>query len=180
VFEIIKFIEFYRNDRVLQKSIKTIKSVGCKSFNESQADISTRELYSNFNFNPNWMSNRSIWTENLEVKYRKLMNDSSRPPIHVFLQPHSHNDPGWKSTFEEYFNYSTKRILNTLVNKLPELSNMTFIWTEICFLSMWWEGAEEEQRETFKELLNSGRIEITTGGWVMTDEAIAHVYAQGS
>ncbi len=75
----------------------------------------------------------------------------------------SHNDPGWLHTFEEYFNIYTRKILNQVVDKLPELSGMTFIWTEISFLSLWWESASDERKEAFKKLVDSGRVEITTG-----------------
>lgn len=32
-------------------------------------------------------------------------------------------------------------------------------------------------RQQLKELVSSGRLEIATGGWVMTDEANVHLYA---
>ena len=31
--------------------------------------------------------------------------------------------------------------------------------------------ADSEDRQKFQHLVDSGRLEITTGGWVMTDEA---------
>jgi alpha-mannosidase len=91
--------------------------------------------------------------------------------------PHSHNDPGWLNSFEGYFNSYTKNILNSLVEKLPNLPEMTFVWTEISFLNLWWEQATPEQQSIFRNLVQEGRVEITTGGWVMTDEAAAHIYA---
>ncbi|KAI4465181.1 alpha-mannosidase [Holotrichia oblita] len=38
-------------------------------------------------------------------------------------------------------------------------------------------GAHPSKQRALKSLANSGRLEITTGGWVMTDEANAHLYA---
>ena len=37
---------------------------------------------------------------------------------------------------------------------------------------MWWESADEEMRGKLRALLASGRLEMTTGGWIMTDEAV--------
>lgn len=54
---------------------------------------------------------------------------------------------------------------------------LKFIWTEISFLDIWWQSASSIQRENFKKLVQHGRIEIMTGGWVMTDEANVHYHA---
>lgn len=115
----------------------------------------------------------------------------------MVIVPHSHNDPGWLHTFEHYFQLETKRILNQIVAKLQQYPDMTFIWSEISFLTAWWDSAHptkqkvhlEKKRimriyflrikylQALKKLVKSGRLEITTGGWVMPDEATTHVYA---
>ena len=61
------------------------------------------------------------------------------PEQQVIVVPHSHNDPGWLKTFEQYFEWKTKNIINNIVTKLNQYPNMTFIWTEISFLNAWWE-----------------------------------------
>ena len=42
---------------------------------------------------------------------------------------------------------------------------------------MWWESADEEMRGKLRALLASGRLEMTTGGWIMTDEAVVDLYS---
>lgn len=64
-----------------------------------------------------------------------------------------------------------------MIAKMQQYKNLTFIWSEIAFLNAWWEGAHPSKRRALKSLVKSGRLEITTGGWVMTDEANAHIYA---
>lgn len=54
---------------------------------------------------------------------------------------------------------------------------MTFIWAEISILQLWWDQAHPTKQRALKHLIHSGRFEIATGGWVMTDEANVHVYA---
>lgn len=95
----------------------------------------------------------------------------------VFIVPHSHNDPGWLKTFENYFHSSSRQIMNNMVAKLQQYKNLTFIWSEISFLNAWWEEAHPSKQRALRDLVQSGRLEITTGGWVMTDEANVHLYA---
>uniref|UniRef100_T1JDF3 Alpha-mannosidase n=1 Tax=Strigamia maritima TaxID=126957 RepID=T1JDF3_STRMM len=64
-----------------------------------------------------------------------------------------------------------------MVDKLIKLPNMTFMWSEISFFAKWWERAHPQKKAALKKLLQSGRFEIATGGWVMTDEASPHIYA---
>ena len=52
---------------------------------------------------------------------------------------------------EEYFNLQTKHILDNAVAFLPNNPTMRFIWAEISYLSMWWDGASDEQKIQMKE-----------------------------
>ena len=54
---------------------------------------------------------------------------------------------------------------------------MTFIWTEISFLSLWWQSAHPTRKVNLKKLVDEGRFEILTGGWVMTDEANVDLFS---
>nr|CAD7452212.1 unnamed protein product [Timema tahoe] len=66
--------------------------------------------------------------------------------VEVILVPHSHNDPGWLKTYESYYHYQTRNILNNMVDKLQHFSNMTFVWSEISFFAQWWESACASRR----------------------------------
>ncbi|XP_053624803.1 alpha-mannosidase 2 [Plodia interpunctella] len=149
----------------------------CPLLKESSADIDTVLIYPSFDFQPSWMRTKEFWEQSFEDRYEKIKNDSRRPTLKVFVVPHSHNDPGWLKTFEQYFEWKTKNILNNVVRKLHEYRNMTFIWAEISFLSAWWDRAHPVKQKAMKKLIKEGRLEITTGGWVMPDEACTHIYA---
>lgn len=107
------------------------------------------------------------------IKTSTFVNDFWK----VIIVPHSHNDPGWLKTFVNYFQSDSKQILNLMIGKMQEYKDMTFIWPEISFLQLWWDQAHPSKQRALKRLINSGRFEITTGGWVMSDEANVHIYA---
>lgn len=147
----------------------------CVSLKLSDATIKTVDTYNNFTFDAAWIKMRAgIWQDDMEQRYKNLKSEN---PLKIFILPHSHNDPGWLQTFENYFNSSTKKILDLVVEKLTTYQEMKFIWTEISFLSLWWDQASMKQKSQLKRLVKEGRIEIMTGGWVMTDEANVHYHA---
>ncbi|XP_015513287.2 alpha-mannosidase 2 [Neodiprion lecontei] len=154
-----------------------VSSESCPVIVPKETDIDTQDIFKKFDFQPSWMRSREYWDDGFEERYAKLMKDDHRPPLKVFLVPHSHADPGWLKTFEQYFHSSTRGILNNMVTKLQQWPNMTFIWSEVSFLSLWWDSAHPTKKRAVKKLIKEGRLEMTTGGWVMTDEATSHVYA---
>lgn len=105
-----------------------------------------RLLYSWNRAQPDWMSTREFWDRSFEAKYEALMKNTSRPPLRVIVVPHSHNDPGWLKTFVNYFESDSKTILNHIVTKLQEYEDMTFIWSEISILQMWWDQAHPSKQ----------------------------------
>ncbi|KAK9888622.1 hypothetical protein WA026_000851 [Henosepilachna vigintioctopunctata] len=159
------------------KSDVSRKYMECPRLSQAEADINTMEVFKDFEFQPSWMKTKEYWDKSFDDRYERQKMDGERPPLKVIIVPHSHNDPGWLKTFENYFHYNSRQIMNHMVAKLQEHKNLTFIWSEMAFLNAWWEEAHPSKQRAMKNLVQSGRLEIVTGGWVMTDEANAHVYA---
>ncbi|KAJ9599753.1 hypothetical protein L9F63_026399 [Diploptera punctata] len=136
----------------------------CPAIATASADVNTVDQFKKFEFQPYWMKSREYWDSNFEERYKVRKTKWPKLPLKVILVPHSHNDPGWVKTYESYYHYQTRNILNNMVDKLQNFKNMTFIWTEISFFSQWWESAHPTKRRVVKTLLDEGRLEITTGG----------------
>lgn len=98
-------------------------------------------------------------------------------PLTVFVIPHSHCDPGWIKTFDEYFQTQTKQILTTVINALKKDKRRKFIWAEISYFEWWWREQTHEMRLVVRELIKEGQFEFVTGGWVQPDEANSELYA---
>ena len=45
---------------------------------------------------------------------------------------------------------------------------------EVAFFYRWWAEQSEATRQAAKDLVATGRLELTGGGWSMNDEAAAH------
>ena len=73
---------------------------------------------------------------------------------------------GWIHTFEGYFNQATKHILNTVIQILDTNKKYKFVWAEMSFLSLWWNQANQNERDLLKKVINNKQLEIVTGGWV--------------
>lgn len=143
------------------------------------------ELYKTLPFdNPDGGAWKQGW--NIQIPSEHAKRD-----LDVFVIPHSHNDPGWLMTYEEYYQRKTKHILSSIVRAASQVQSCKscslilcqdpsrhFIWAEIAFFSKWWNEQPETVRETTRQLLARGQLEFVTGGWCRWTEISADT-AQG-
>ena len=138
-----------------------------------QPDVQMLDMYKKWPFdNPDG----GVWKQGWRVEYDPK-DWNSQHKLKVFVVPHSHNDPGWIHTFEEYYEKSTKNIFANMLRHLDENPNLKFIWAEISYFSRWYDHLVEESRITVRRLVKNGQLEFVTGGWVMPDEANSHWYS---
>lgn len=114
------------------------------------------------------------WKQGWDVQPKTVDEEH---PLTIFVVPHSHNDPGWIKTFDEYFKTQTKQIITTVVEALLQDKQRKFIWAEISYFAWWWDEQSDERKQQVKQLLNNGQLEFVTGGWVQPDEANSQLYA---
>ncbi|WKY03151.1 hypothetical protein Q1695_016448 [Nippostrongylus brasiliensis] len=144
------------------------------AYGDVQLRIQMLDLYNVIDFEN---VDGGAWKQGWEITYdsHKVVEEKT---LEVIVIPHSHCDPGWLKTFEEYYHSQAKNILNGMVNHLGEKQkDMRFIYAEMSFFEMWWREQTDEVKTKVKSLLTSGALEIVTGGWVMTDEANAHYFS---
>jgi alpha-mannosidase II len=89
-------------------------------------------------------------------------------PIDVYLVPHTHLDPGWIETIEDYYSKKVRSILNNVIFELWKDRNKKFTWCETSFLKMYWNDKDVPMgmKDKLTSLLWEGKIEIVGGGWV--------------
>ncbi|KAJ6801340.1 alpha-mannosidase 2 [Iris pallida] len=138
----------------------------------SAVDITTKDLYDRIEFLD---VDGGAWKQGWPVTYAG--GEWDREKLKVFVVPHSHNDPGWKLTVEEYYDRQSRHILDTIVEALSKDKRRKFIWEEMSYLERWWRDSTDEKRAMFAKLVEEGQLEIVGGGWVMNDEANSHYFA---
>ena len=152
------------------KSILTSTNTCQSKTEESPGVISTLDLQKKTDFNTYTNGQYNIPHPELEdAAYGKDIK-----PLNVIILPHSHVDPGWIETLDDYYIQKVKNILNNMVKKLHLYQDMTFIWAEVVFFSRWYEELSEVLQDQVRLLIESGRLELVLGGWVMPDEASTH------
>ncbi|XP_062125237.1 alpha-mannosidase 2 isoform X1 [Drosophila sulfurigaster albostrigata] len=135
-----------------------------------EVDIQMLEMYDRMSFAD---VDGGVWKQGWNIKY-DLLTYNHHHKLKVFVVPHSHNDPGWIQTFEDYYNADTKHILSNALRHLTENPDMKFIWAEISYFSRFYEDLGENKKQQMKLLVKKGQLEFVTGGWVMPDEANSH------
>ncbi|XP_038258205.1 alpha-mannosidase 2 isoform X2 [Dermochelys coriacea] len=153
----------------------TIDPEDCSFASKSGSQDSNVQMLDVYDILPFDNPDGGVWKQGFDITYNE--NEWDDEPLQVFVVPHSHNDPGWLKTFDDYFRDQTQHILNNMVVKLQEDNRRKFMWSEISYFSKWWDGIDSQKKDAVKRLIKDGQFEIVTGGWVMPDEASPHYFA---
>ena len=102
--------------------------------------------------------------------------------VNVHMVPHSHDDPGWLKTADQYYTgsnntiylASVQYIFDSVVEQLQKSNDRTYTMCEISFLARWWGEQSDETKNLVRQLIKDKRLAVVNGGWVMHDEASAH------
>jgi alpha-mannosidase II len=81
-------------------------------------------LYSNLSFEN---IDGGVWSQGFEIKYDNQAIQKEKR-LEVIVVPHTHCDPGWGWTFEEYYSMRAERILDGIVEHLPKKKDMSFTY----------------------------------------------------
>ncbi|KAI4975895.1 hypothetical protein ZWY2020_049502 [Hordeum vulgare] len=160
----------FRRDSVAAEAAAA--AVAARAGREAPVDITTKDLYDRIQFDD---VDGGAWKQGWEVTYKGDEWDAEK--LKVFVAPHSHNDPGWIHTVEEYYDRQSRHILDTIIESLSKDPRRKFIWEEMSYLERWWRDAPRKKQEEFAKLVHDGQLEIVSGGWVMNDEANSHYFA---
>ena len=94
--------------------------------------------------------------------------------INIHIIPHTHLDPGWLFTAEEYYTVeSINDIFCTITDELyeDEKKEKTFVINELFYFRRWYKETSEDNHVKIKQLIKEKRIEFVLGGFVVNDEA---------
>ena len=109
--------------------------------------------------------------------------------VDVFLVPHSHCDPGWLLSAQQYFDEwpkadfdhrgsnclvsggSVRQALDHIVAELTLQPDLRFVWSETIWLDKWWRLQNATTRAALRALVAAGQLEIVGGGYVQPCEA---------
>ena len=118
----------------------------------------------------------NVLTWNDSSVWRCLVNCSTCPPtppserLDIHIIAHTHDDTGYLSTVDEYYESNVRSILTTVTAELRKNPARKFTYVEIAFFAMWWEEQTNATRAEVRRLVAEGQLDFSNGGWCMPDE----------
>jgi len=129
-----------------------------------------------------WLFSRIKWVDkHLEYLENQIEYSFDEEPIKVgytqkdyMIVLHSHNDPGWLLTMQEYETAAVNGIISTSVDYLSKKHKLDkFTYSDISFLESWLEK-NQNYLPVVQKLVKEKKLEIINGGVSMHDQATTY------
>ena len=105
------------------------------------------------------------------------LNQKYKCEINIHVIPHTHLDPGWLKTPEQYYSEENiEDIFNTILKELEDDSEKTFVINELYYFKIWYSNIGRSDKKKFKNLVKEKRIEFVSGSYIINDEATPLYY----
>lgn len=105
--------------------------------------------------------------ENNNITLSDLEGDS----IIIHIVGHTHDDPGWLITVDEYYIREVEWIFYTIIPVLEDNPLRKFTYVEMAYMHRWWQEIDDNLKQDTVNLVNNGQFQLNLGGWCMNDEA---------
>ena len=83
------------------------------------------------------------------------------PPLDVHIISHTHDDTGYLSTVDEYYESNVRSILTTVTEELQKNPARRFTYVEIAFFAKWWDEQNNSTKAAFRRLVAEGQLDFT-------------------
>ena len=94
--------------------------------------------------------------------------------LNIHLIAHSHDDVGWMTTPDGYYEDAVRTIISNVIQSLGENVERRFNQVEMYFFHRWWSEQNQSTQAVVKKLVEDGRFNFVNGGWTVNDEGAAH------
>jgi lysosomal alpha-mannosidase len=85
-----------------------------------------------------------------------ISHPNSGKPLMIHVVPHTHDDVGWRSTIDEYYNERVHAIITSVIECLLEDPKRKFSYVEMKYLAMWLERQSDKTKDMARQLVHNG------------------------
>lgn len=111
-----------------QKVMVTSSTCTATKHPPAEADI---DMHKVFDVVPFDNQDGGVWKQGWDISYDA--NQWKQKPLKIFVVPHTHCDPGWIKTLDDYYRQQTRGIFENMLPKMEEDARRKFTYAEIAF-----------------------------------------------
>ncbi len=91
------------------------------------------------------------------------------------ISSHTHDDPGWLITADQYYVREVQWIFYTILPVLKNNPSRKFTYVEMAYMHRFWEEIDDKLKNDTINLINKGQLQLNLGGWCMNGMSLHNI-----